>query len=40
MKLGDDIIETVHRKGYIWGGAAAGSGEVESVLVELRPAAG
>ena len=35
VKLGDDLVETVHRKGYIFGTAPAQDDGVDSVIVEV-----
>jgi two-component system, OmpR family, response regulator len=39
MKLGEDIVETVHRKGYVFAGAASGpSHDVATQVVRLQGA--
>jgi DNA-binding response OmpR family regulator len=39
VKLGDDVIETVHRKGYVFAGTAAAAGAVmDATVVQLHGA--
>jgi two-component system, OmpR family, response regulator len=39
VKLGDDLVETVHRKGYVFGAAPGPDENVDAVLVEPQATA-